>query len=333
MRASITRLGTRLKELEDAAPKSNMPTHARQLLEKLKSLDKEFRGLHYEVIDLIDDGSEDTVEAEQVVLDKHDDDVAALTVRLESLSVVAVSSTADARRPLSCRLSRLQTSSKRIRDIIHDVPVEHAVLTQCQEEVSNYKKDLATVYNDLISHHIGESDELSVAHSALEIELSEVASKLKGLLAPALGYNPGAHTVSDTTGVRLPKLDVPTFDGNIIHWTQFWEQFTISVHNRTNLSNAEKIIYLQHTLKDGSARSVIGLSNSGDNYDEAVKCLKSRFDILRLIHRTHVQTIVDTPALKEGNGKELRRLHDDIQQHVRALKTLGVNFQANSSLP
>ena len=324
MRASITRLGTRLKELEDAAPKPDTTTHARQLLEKLKSLDKEFRGLHYEVIDLIDDGSEDTVEAEQVVLDKHDDDVAALTVRLESLAVVAVSSTADARRPLSRRLSRLQTSSKRIRDIIHDAPVEHAVLKQCQEEVSDYKKDLATVYNDLISHDIDESDELSVAHSALEIELSEVASKLKGLLAPAPGYTPGTHTVSDTTGVRLPKLDVPTFDGNIIHWTQFWEQFTISVHDRKNLSNAEKIVYLQHALKDGSARSAIeGLSNSGDNYDEAVKCLKSRFDRPRLIHRTHVQIIVDTPPLKEGNGKELRRLHDDIQQHVRALKTLG----------
>ena len=221
MRASITRLGTRLKELEDAAPKPDTPTHARQLLEKFKSLDKEFRGLHYEVIDLIDDGSEDTVEAEQVVLDKHDDDVAALTVRLESLSVVAVSSTADTRRPLSRRLSSLQTSSKRIRDIIHDAPVEHAVLTKCQEEVSDYKKDLATVYNDLISHDIDESDELSVAHSALELELSEVASKLKGLLAPAPGYTPGAHTASETTGVRLPKLDVPIFDGNIIHWTQF----------------------------------------------------------------------------------------------------------------
>ena len=114
MRASITRFGTRLKELEDAAPKPNTPTHARQLLEKLKSLDKELRGLHYEVIDLIDDGSEDIVEAEQVVLDKHDDDIAALAVRLESLSVVAASSTADARRPLSRRLSRLQTTSKRI---------------------------------------------------------------------------------------------------------------------------------------------------------------------------------------------------------------------------
>ena len=47
------------------------------------------------------------------------------------------------------------------------------------------------------------------------------------------------------------------------------------------------------------------------------------YDRPRLILRTHVQMIVDTPPLKEGNGKEQRRLHDNIQQHVRALKTLG----------
>ena len=33
--------------------------------------------------------------------------------------------------------------------------------------------------------------------------------------------------------------------------------------------------------------------------------------------------IVDTLLLKEGNGRELRRLHDTVQQHVHVLKTLG----------
>lgn len=175
-----------------------------------------------------------------------------------------------------------------------------------------------------MSYDINESDELST-HSTLEIELSELASKLKGLLAPATMDSSGSHPVSNTSGVRLPKLNVPTFDtcSNIIHWTQFWEQFTIYVHDRKNISNAEKIVYLQNALKDGSAKKIEGLLNSGDNYDEAVKCLKARFDRPRLIHRTHVQMILDAPAVKEGSGKELRRLHDNVQQHVRALKTLG----------
>ena len=73
MRASITRLGTRLTELEDTADQPRTPDHARQLLGNLRSLD-----LH-------DEGSEDSLEAEQATLDKHDDDVTTLTVRLETL--------------------------------------------------------------------------------------------------------------------------------------------------------------------------------------------------------------------------------------------------------
>ena len=97
----------------------------------------------------------------------------------------------------------------------------------------------------------------------------------------------------------------------------------MSVQDRTNLSNAEKIVYLQHAIKDGSVRNANeGLAHSADSYNEAVECLKACFDRPRLIHHTHVQMIVNTPPPKEGNGKELRHLHDSIQQHARTLKTL-----------
>ena len=61
----------------------------------------------------------------------------------------------------------------------------------------------------------------------------------------------------------------------------------------------------------------------GEHYVEAVECLKNRYDRPRLIHQTHVKCILDSPPLKEGSGRELRRLHDTVQQHIRALKALG----------
>ena len=52
------------------------------------------------------------------------------------------------------------------------------------------------------------------------------------------------------------------------------------------------------------------MSHSGDNYEEAVECAVVRH----------------TLPLKEGSGKELRKLHDNIKQHTRALKTLGCDL-------
>ena len=50
--------------------------------------------------------------------------------------------------------------------------------------------------------------------------------------------------------------------------------------------------------------------------------MKSRYDRPRLIHQTHVRLILEAPPLKEGTGKELRRLHDIVTQHLRALKSM-----------
>ena len=97
----------------------------------------------------------------------------------------------------------------------------------------------------------------------------------------------------------------------------------MSVHNRPSLSDSEKLVYLQSALKDGAAkRTIEGLSRSGEYFAEAIECLESRYDRPRLIHQTHIRMILEATPLKDGTGKEVRRLHDIVQQHLRALKAM-----------
>ena len=78
-------------------------------------------------------------------------------------------------------------------------------------------------------------------------------------------------------GSDYPSLRYQTFDGDVLHWAQFSEQFKISIHDRPQLSDSEKLVYLQQAVKNGSAKSVIeGLSRFGENYRQAIDCLKSR---------------------------------------------------------
>ena len=89
----------------------------------------------------------------------------------------------------------------------------------------------------------------------------------------------------DSKGVKLHKIDVLTFDGNLLTWRSILEQFCMSIHSCSVLADSEKLVYLQHSLKDGSAKHVIeGLSRSGECYAEAIECLQSRYDRPRLIH-------------------------------------------------
>ena len=96
---------------------------------------------------------------------------------------------------------------------------------------------------------------------------------------------------SASPGVRLPKISIPTFDGKILSWKSFWEQFDATIHSKAGLNVIEKLTYVQDALKDSPARFMIqGLTRTSENYEEAIKCLKERYDRPRLVRRrTHPQ--------------------------------------------
>ena len=84
---------------------------------------------------------------------------------------------------------------------------------------------------------------------------------------------PLSHLVK---GVRLQKLDAPTFDGKFTNWILFWEDYDIAIHRPTTLSDVHKLAYLCSSLKDGSANGIIdGFSTSCDFYTELIETLKA----------------------------------------------------------
>ena len=56
---------------------------------------------------------------------------------------------------------------------------------------------------------------------------------------------PKISGVMGMLGVRLPRIEVPTFDGNILKWRIFWEQFDSTVHSKTQMTNSNKQTYLR----------------------------------------------------------------------------------------
>ena len=326
-KGSITRIDTRLGNLEGDADRPGLRDSARQMLAKLKEHDAEFRKIHLTLIDLIDE--EEILIAEQATLDEHDDLVASLTVRImtlaDSASRSSSTTTISERDLLMRRCDRLETRLTETDTALSSLTREDTCrLEQHHEQLLDFKKEMSEINNKLLCLTLEGSDTLPDRVTGLEKKLFDCSLCHKELSRSSTTPTPTATGHSDPKGVKLPKLDVPVFNGNIIHWTRLWEQFCISVHDRSSLSDAEKFVYLQQALKGGTAKSSIdGLAQSGENYNEAIACLKARYDRPRLIHKAHVKMILDATPLKEGSGKELRALHDTVQQHVRALKSMG----------
>ena len=111
---------------------------------------------------------------------------------------------------------------------------------QYGEQLVDLKKELFETRTGLLTLQLGESDDIAIQLAALEKQvfdsLVEVKSKLSLSSSPSAGSSPSAP---DHKGVKLPKLDLPTFDGNILNCRSFWEKFRVSVHDRSSLSDSE----------------------------------------------------------------------------------------------
>ena len=56
---------------------------------------------------------------------------------------------------------------------------------------------------------------------------------------------------------KLPKLEVPTFNGEILKWCTFWDKFCVGVHKQEGMSSAEKLLYLRQAAGRGPAAQTI----------------------------------------------------------------------------
>ena len=107
---------------------------------------------------------------------------------------------------------------------------------------------------------------------------------------------------------RIPKLDIPTFNGEILNWQKFWDQFAIVVHNQKNISNAERLLYLEQAVHGGpAAKAIEGLSRTGAQYEQAFEHLKI---ILTWCFVNESEIFINLEPTKNGSGRELHWFHE-----------------------
>ena len=143
-------------------------------------------------------------------------------------------------------------------------------LQQCQKDIGTLSAQLTGVEGEILA--------LPDEDAAL---LTNVTSMQKALSDLEYEIGRRLYLLEDTTRtshfeptVKLPKISVPTFDGDVLNWAMFWEQFETTIHSNEKLHDAQKLACLRDAVASGPAKSVIqGLAHSAGNYQEAVKCL------------------------------------------------------------
>ena len=88
----------------------------------------------------------------------------------------------------------------------------------------------------------------------------------------AVSHDIPAHPSSIThmNYSRLPKLHLPTFDGNPLQWQTFWDSFCATVDTNPCLTGIQKFNYLRSQLQGDALRVISGLPLSDVNYNQSL---------------------------------------------------------------
>jgi len=148
-------------------------------------------------------------------------------------------------------------------------------------------------------------------------------SDLQGNIAASAENPPITPPLASTFQTsRLPKLVLPSLNGNLLEWQLFWDTFRSAVHNNSSISDVQKFNYLRAQLRDGADRVIARLPLTSANYAKSIQLLKERFAQPHKIINAHMEALLILPSPTD-HLTSLRLFYNSVETHIRGLESPG----------
>uniref|UniRef100_A0A914XCT4 Integrase catalytic domain-containing protein n=1 Tax=Plectus sambesii TaxID=2011161 RepID=A0A914XCT4_9BILA len=121
--------------------------------------------------------------------------------------------------------------------------------------------------------------------------------------------------------IQLPKLQLPTYEGDPLKWAEFWDAYESAIHTQ-GISQVQKFNYLISCVKGKAHTAIEGLAVTNANYQEAISILKHRFGNINVIKRSLYTQLRKIP-ISTGKTTDLRSTLEEVDRVCRQLKSLG----------
>jgi len=162
-------------------------------------------------------------------------------------------------------------------------------------------------------------EEISLNAEMKLIELDSVISLTKDLLNKKY-VEP--NEVRQMPSVILPRLEFPAFSGDLFSWQEFWDRFKNATHDKTNISEVDKMNYLKSKLIGQAATVISGLALTEANYEATINLLKESYGREEFIINAHYKEMVNLQFIY------IREFYDNTEIHIRSLEALKENIDS-----
>ena len=189
------------------------------------------------------------------------------------------------------------------------------------KEIGTYINDLTGLWEDA-GRMVEIMDQIKDLRKAKD---SLTARRNKELKAAA---TPTSISTSSTTGptlsssFRLPRIELPTFDGKQENWRNFWDEFQNALKKDPLLTDTDKLYFLRTAITCEEGKDIVSTgSRGGKDYSEIVKSLLNRYDrpceMCRILLQRWIQHTLDSSHSCLGKAMSLmQRTLTTLEEHT-----------------
>ena len=221
----------------------------------------------------------------------------------------------------------------------HEVTNQEIADLEVRQSLFEKKLSEAELLNAAILEQTPDTDEevqdelitASEFHCKISLELRKIVKFLEQFnnSGPSLENANSAMVSNSSSNLKMPKFNLPSFDGQYQNWTPFFEQFMASVDGSTTLPDIQKFNYLKSSLVGEVSQLISYLPLSNTNYKIALKILIDHYDNQRLIVNTHLSAIFNLKPLQGESASELRKLIVAFEENLMAIQALKVDISSS----
>lgn len=160
----------------------------------------------------------------------------------------------------------------------------------------------------------------------------ETLEKMNSLLdsdQPAITRTMSTETMSNSGSLpsffhhtRLPRINIPKFDGSPTDWLFFKDLFTSIVLLNPTLTSVEKLQYLKTRLVGSAAHVIKNTALTADNFQKAWDALMSFYENKRLLVNAALHSLIQYKRMTKESATEMEQLYTSMMQIYRTLEAL-----------
>lgn len=126
-----------------------------------------------------------------------------------------------------------------------------------------------------------------------------------------------------SSNIRLPKITLPTFSGDVKKWPEYFDTFNALIHKSTSLTDTEKFHYLLSSLSGDALTVIKSFPMTHEHYHDAYQALTARFTNKRDLAFTCWRDILNVD-FKFNDAHEFRKSLDLFEENLSILKTVNL---------